>query len=278
MKGAPAIDSRALALSSLLDSHAGHYRELGESNDFAQYVADGPSREDEEILTEPVLTEVLQSVLGFPVDAYFAQYGRGGLKPDLTPMDTVAHSFVLDAKSSLQDLAHHEPQIRSYIDQRQLDFGVLFNLRELRVYRRGRTGHDPSLSFSLLPVWRYARGESMAPPELATFLDFLEQFSFRELTTADRIAHVRGAEQWATREQSGAIEIDVDYLVENLRRLARVLAEDAHALGEVLEEAFSQGGRRYHWSFPLESSAKIHGPRIRNCWRRVSSRPRSSTE
>ncbi|MEJ7715848.1 MAG: Eco57I restriction-modification methylase domain-containing protein [Thermoleophilaceae bacterium] len=44
----------------------------------------------------------------FPTDAYFPQLGRSGLKPDFTPHDLVAHRFVLDAKSSTQDLGAHE--------------------------------------------------------------------------------------------------------------------------------------------------------------------------
>ncbi len=65
-----------------------------------------------------ILAALIERVLGFPPDAYFPQLGRSGLKPDFTPIDLVAHRFVLDAKSSTQELGAHERQIRAYIDQR----------------------------------------------------------------------------------------------------------------------------------------------------------------
>jgi len=77
----------------------------------------------------------------------------------LHTIDLVAHRFVLDAKSSTQELAQHERQIRAYVDQRHLDYGVLFNLRELRIYRRGAAGHDPRLSFDVGRLRQVAHGE-----------------------------------------------------------------------------------------------------------------------
>ena len=91
-------------------------------------------------------------MLGFPRGAYLEQLGKSGRKPDFTPDDLIAHPFVLDAKSSDEDLAKHEAQIRGYMDQRRLDFGILFNLREVRVYRRTAKGTDATLSFPVLPL------------------------------------------------------------------------------------------------------------------------------
>jgi len=124
-------------LRDVLDRYRGSYAKLNGARDLGDYLDRTRPREDEELLTEPILADLLESVLGFPRDSYFPQLGSGGLKPDFTPHDLVAHRFVLDAKSSTQELDRHEGQIRAYIDQRQLDYGVLFNLRELRVYRRG---------------------------------------------------------------------------------------------------------------------------------------------
>jgi len=129
-------------LRDVLDRYRGRYAKLNGARDLGDYLDRTRPREDEELLTEPILADLLESVLGFPRDSYFPQLGRGGLKPDFTPHDLVAHRFVLDAKSSTQELDRHEGQIRAYIDQRQLDYGVLFNLRELRVYRRGERGQS----------------------------------------------------------------------------------------------------------------------------------------
>jgi hypothetical protein len=160
------------ALAAILDEQAGRYRELNGARHLGEYLDRARTREDEELLTEPVLANFIESVLAFPPDAYFPQLGRSGLKPDFTPIDLVAHRFVLDAKSSTQDLRTHERQIRAYIDQRHLDYGVLFNLRELRVYRRDAMGHDPSLSFDVRRLWQVAHGEALDIP-LAAIVVFL---------------------------------------------------------------------------------------------------------
>ena len=214
----------------MLASYAGRYRELNGATDLGSYLAAERPREDEEMLTEPVLQDILEQVLGFPRDAYFPQRGRSGLKPDFTPVDLVAHRFVLDAKSSLQDLDAHEPQIRAYIDQRGLDCGVLFNLRELRVYRRGATGHDPDLSFDVRRVWEVARGEALPTEEIDRFARFCEQFAFRAMSFDDKVRLVAEAEPWNVREGTGEhLEIDLDFLVSQLRMLSRLLADDAEA-------------------------------------------------
>jgi len=223
------------ALERVLDAYNGRYRELNRAANLGRYLDRERTREDEEQLTEPVLADILEQVLAFPVDAYFPQRGRSGLKPDFTPVDLVAHRFVLDAKSSLQDLAAHEHQIRVYIDQRHLDFGVLFNLRELRVYRRGQRGHDPTLSFDVRRLWEVARGEALALDEVDRFVRFCERFHHRAMGFEAQVRLVAEAEPWRDRAGAGEqLEIDLDFLVSQLRNLSRTLAADAAAHHERL--------------------------------------------
>lgn len=225
-------------LRAVLDRRAGIYKKLAGADTFGEYLVAGPSQEDEEILTEPVLQDLVEELLGFPTDAYFPQFSKGGLKPDLTPMDTIAHSFVLDAKSSLQSLAGHEKQIRLYIDERRLDFGILFNLRELRVYRRGAKGHDPKLSFPLLPLWEAASGAAFAiDEELAALEQFVALFGYHEMGLEEKIERIRAAESWADLDARGeTVEVDIDYLVEQLRDLSRRLTADVAAQGSALDD------------------------------------------
>lgn len=224
------LPSQLVALSELLDEQAGRYRELNGGRTFAEYLEQPRTRDDEELLTEPVLADVIERVLGFPRDAYFPQLSRSGSKPDFTPIDLVAHRFVLDAKSSMQGLARHEPQIRRYIDQRHLDYGVLFNLRELRVYRRGQLGHDRRLSFDVVRLWRVARGEALDIDEVARFTRFCGLFGHQDMDLAAKLDRVAEAEPWRDRTTDGErLEIDLDFLVSQLRSLSRMLAEDAAA-------------------------------------------------
>ncbi|MDQ3678813.1 MAG: hypothetical protein M3401_18785 [Actinomycetota bacterium] len=226
-------------LAVLLDGQVGRYRSLNGATSFRSYLEIPRSREDEEILTEPILAEILEALLGFPKDAYFSQLGRSGLKPDFTPIDLVAHRFVLDAKSSTQDLAPHEPQIRKYIVQRQLDLGVLFNLREVRVYRRGVAGHDAQLSFQLLPLWQAAKGEAMAPVEAARLEAFCGLFSHRAMGLVEKVDLVAAAEPWQLKLGRGErVDIDLEFLVSRLRLLSRTLAEDAAAQHQLLLDDF----------------------------------------
>jgi len=223
------------ALAALLDEQAGRYRELNGARHLGEYLDRPRTREDEELLTEPILEALIERVLGFPRDAYFPQLGRSGLKPDFTPIDLVAHRFVLDAKSSTQDLGAHERQIRAYINQRHLDYGVLFNARELRVYRRGAKGHDPALSFDVRRLWEVAHGEALDINEVDRFERFCGLFSYRAMGLKEKIALVAEAEPWRERAKlEQALQIDVEFLVSQLRSLSRELAEDAAAQHERL--------------------------------------------
>ncbi|MGI8440560.1 MAG: HsdM family class I SAM-dependent methyltransferase [Thermoleophilaceae bacterium] len=233
-------------LRAVLDRPAGRYRQLNGATNLGDYLSRQRPREDEELLTEPVLEDLMERLLGFPADAYFPQLGRSGLKPDFTPHDLVAHRYVLDAKSSTQDLATHEDQIRRYIDQRQLDYGVLFNLHEVRVYRRGEVGHVASLSPSLLALWHVARGEALPDEEtIAPLLAFVARFAYRELGMGEKIDRIRTARSWTEREERGEmVEIDLDFLVDRLRDLSIELRDDAADQRETLERSLKlQPGR-----------------------------------
>jgi len=233
------------ALLTVLDRHAGRYREINGASDFGAYLDRSAPREDEEQLTEPILAELLERLLGFPPGGYFPQLSRSGMKPDFTPTDLVAHRFVLDAKASTQKLLDHEPQIRRYIDQRQLDYGVLFNLREMRVYRRAASGHDRALSFALRPLWETARGEALSDPtELSRLRSFCSRFAYRALGSEDKLAFIREARPWIERHES--VEIDLEFLVDRLKHLSALLAEDAATQYEALarELALSPGRER----------------------------------
>jgi len=227
----------ASIVRAVLDRYSGRYAERADVTSVVEYLAVRQRTDDEELLTEPILGDLLLELLGFPHGAFFPQLSKSGTKPDFTPTDLVAHPFVLDAKSSaIADLGQHEPQIRRYIEQRALQYGVLFNLRELRTYRRGAEGHDPDLSFPVGPLWEYARGESLATVELDRFAAFVEQFRFRSLGLEQRIGRIRRAEPWGQRGARGeSLRIDIEYLVDRLRTLSRRLAEDAATQGETLD-------------------------------------------
>ncbi len=230
------IDSHQalLALRDVLGRRRGIYKRLADVGDAGAYMVVGPDRDDEEILTEPVFEDILERVLGFPVDAYFPQLSKSGLKPDFTPMDLIAHPFVLDAKSSRQKLVDHEAQIRGYIDQRQLDYGILFNLTHFAVFRRGASGPDPELSFSVEALWKLSRGEAQAGADFEAFERFLSRFSHRTVDQAAKIDAIREVSPWDERGGE-ELQVDIDLLVEQLRQLSRLLADDADNQPDLLK-------------------------------------------
>jgi hypothetical protein len=229
------IDPKAAlrAFREVLDRRAKIYKKLAGAGDVGAYMILGPDRDDEEILTEPILKEILEDVLGFPPDGYFPQLSKSGLRPDFTPMDLIAHPFVLDAKSSRQRLPDHEGQIRGYIDQRQLDFGILFNLTHFAVYRRGASGPDPSLSFSVEALWKLSRDEAQPGADFEAFERFLIRFTHRPVDQAAKIEAIREAPSWEERGEE--LRVDIDLLVEQLRHLSRLLADDADSQPEPLK-------------------------------------------
>jgi len=232
-------------LQRILDEFGGQYRKLRNASNLRDYLGAPSVRADEEILTEPILRLILRRVLGFPQDGIFEQLGKSGRKPDFTPNDLLAHPFVLDAKSSTEKLAPHEPQIRDYMTQRRLDRGVLFNLSELRVYPAGRIGHDPDLSFSILPLWEFARGESMPTDDVERFERFCAKFSYQELSVSQKIVWIAQQPSWSGRlHADDAPEIDVDALVERLRLLSRRLQEDAAAQADALDRSLAMNPAR----------------------------------
>lgn len=217
-------------LQRSIDEYRPIFKRLRGARDFVEYLQKPADRADEEILTEPILRLIIERVLGFPRGAYLEQLGKSGRKPDFTPDDLLAHPFVLDAKASNEQLADHEPQIRDYMRQRRLQFGVLFNLREIRVYRTGMEGHDPELSFQVVPLWQAALGEAIPTEEVERLEAFLKRFRYREVTLEEKVEYISHQPSWASRLQSDeTLAIDVEALVERLRRLAEQLADDAES-------------------------------------------------
>jgi hypothetical protein len=228
------VPADVLALARTLDAYDGRYRELRGSATFGEYLRAPVKGADEETLTEPLLASILEDVLGYAKGDYFPQLGKSGLKPDFTPTDLVTHPFVFDAKGTAESLTGHVAQIRRYVDQRQLRSGVLFNGRQMRVYPRGSTAADKTVSFDLLPLWQAARGERLPVGEdFDAFRRFVQRFSRRTLSTTDKIDQIRNAESWT--ERLAEAEVDVEFLVDQLRRLAAELVADAAGRRDELE-------------------------------------------
>jgi hypothetical protein len=237
-KSAGTVPGEIASLARVLDQYEGRYRELRRVGTFGDYLRAPAHGADEETLTEPLLASILEEVLGYGKGDYFPQLGKSGLKPDFTPTDLVTHPFVFDAKGTAESLNAHVAQIRRYADQRQLRSGVLFNGRHMRVYPRGASAYDRTVSFDLLPLWEASRGERLPVGEdVEAFKRFVQRFSRRTLSTADKIDQIRNAEPWTERLDDAVV--DVEFLVDQLRRLAGDLVSDAGVRWDELDAYLS---------------------------------------
>lgn len=232
-------------LADVLDSWTGSYANLGDdAQDLAEYLERDLPTDDEETLTERILADIIERVLGFGRNDYVPQLSRSGQKPDFTPSDLVAHRFVLDAKSSRHALpsAASERQIRGYMEQRRLDFGLLFNLREIVVYSRAEPSGTVHLRLRIVELWETARGRRIALDQTEQFNRFVEIFRFRDLTTRHKLGELMAAESWYERlRRDEPVEIDLQYLGERLRRISAQLEGDVALARPLLEERIAYG-------------------------------------
>lgn len=88
-KSTGAQPSELERLRAALDAFSGRYETLKGVSSFGEYASTPTKIADEETLTEQVLLEILESVLGYGKGDYVPQRNKSGLKPDFTPYDLV---------------------------------------------------------------------------------------------------------------------------------------------------------------------------------------------
>lgn len=173
----------------------------GSERTWAQHIA-GAGYVDEEGLVQPVaFPRFVDELLGFTVgETLAAEYRAEGVKPDFTPADAVTHPFVFETKSTnMGSNLEANEQVRRYLTEGRprIRRVVLTNLVGLRVYELGADGELAlTVSVNLL-------GLLSGPPEtldttgdarrLASFLD---EYRYRELTTAEKLERVRAGPPW----------------------------------------------------------------------------------
>ena len=74
-----------------------------------------------------------------------------------------------------------------------LDPGILFNLREMHVYRAGDGQHVSDLSFSVEALWEYAEGKRLFVEDIDRLERFVETFGHRAMSTRTGVHCCRSA-------------------------------------------------------------------------------------
>lgn len=176
---------------------------LGEKRSWADHLGAERGYLDEEALIQPIVFPRFASdLLGFEVGSNLAPEVSGAEgKPDFTPADAVTHPFVFETKSSREgrDLEGHAEQVERYLlDGRpRIRSVVLTNLVGIRVFaldKRGQVSERIRVDLrGLLAGDVEAASDTGDARRLA---DFLQEYSFKELTQDEKLARVRQAPPW----------------------------------------------------------------------------------
>lgn len=183
---------------------------------------------DEKVLIQPsVFPRFASEFLGFQVGENLApeRADQEGV-PDFTPADSLTHPFVFETKSSRAGvtLQGFETQVQTYL---KLGFPrikrvVLTNLVGLRVFELQDGRLSEVYSVNLLALLSGHEDLVAATRDAQLLLDLIHEFSFKELSTAEKIERVRRSPKWnPAMEPTGA-----SWISARLDRVVTLLGED----------------------------------------------------
>jgi hypothetical protein len=184
---------------------------------------------DEERLVQPlVFPAFAKEFLGFDVGLNLAaERGGEGGTPDFTPADRVTHDFVFEAKGTSEGtaLAGHQAQVMGYLSHELTDEVVVTNVVGILVYRLGPGGQlAESLRLDLRQLSALYPEQAAESQNAERFLHFVERFSRRELTTAEKIQRIRAQPDW----DEGTTLTDPDWLRARIQSVVDLLRAEVH--------------------------------------------------
>jgi len=208
----------------ILDSiHYENYSE-GKAKTYLEYIR-GERRDEDKLISPILFRKFLEEILGFKLgESIYTQERKTGGKPDYVPIDTRTHSFVFDTKGTdTRDLSKHFPQIKRYIDSQGLKYGILTNMRDLKVYTSEEKKEEYSFSFvKLYQDFKQNPTASLNEENTKHFLNFIQTFSYKLLTKEEKVERIARAKPWTGKE-----DIDVNSLVSKLKYIVNILYNDA---------------------------------------------------
>ena len=114
---------------------------------------------DEIKLVDPVFFPVFASkILGFSFGTSIIPKEKAGgsaERPDFLPNDLSLHPFIFETKGTdCQDLNIHYTQVKGYLQKTGAQYGILLNIRDVKVFNAASPNPIPSLSFSIEKLYR----------------------------------------------------------------------------------------------------------------------------
>lgn len=188
---------------------------------------------DEDRLIAPVLLpKFFEEILGFKIgQTISAKEPTETGKPDFVPTDLRTHPFVFEAKGSdSQELSQHYYEKRKYLEVQGVQYLIITNMRDLDVYTLAAPQELEEYNFSFLQLHSDFKTDPkgiLGRENTKCFLQFVERFSFKELTPEEKLQRVIQAKPWRGNE-----ELNVELLTNRLRVVVELLYQDIKAQRE----------------------------------------------
>jgi len=213
-------------LISILNRYNKLYKEISKDrcHSFDEYIRTGFTDEDE-FIKPKLWVDIMQEILGFPKDEYIPELPeKTGLTPDFTPRDLRAHPFIFEIKgSNCSNLSIYRDKIQEYIKP-PAKWGVITNMQKLCVYVKDFPSSINTYSFDFLILYKSYKSQPKKILEFENtkkFLNFVNQFSYRELSLQDKIEKIKEAKPWIGDEI-----LDPDELMHSIRKVVKNIFED----------------------------------------------------
>jgi type I restriction-modification system DNA methylase subunit len=212
------------------------YSKYARAKNYLEYAQQ--SHADERRLIQPIIfRKFVEQVLAFALgQTIWAEESEEGNAPDFVPVDTYTHPFVFDTKSTAATeatLKKFVPQIKRYIRSHRVRYGILTNMRELDVYTEEASDELEEFDFSFLVLYKdfKADGKNILEKEnTKRFLRFVETFSFRSLSSEDKINRIVKSPSW-----TGDDVFNVNHLTTKLKEIVDRFEQDALRQRQIVE-------------------------------------------
>lgn len=221
---------------SILDRYAKLYKEIskGRFDNYGAYMAGGHFGDEDELTKPKLWVDFIEEVLGFLKDEYIPeQSGKTGT-PDFQPRDQRIHPFFFELKGTdTEDLSTHFSQVNQYLKP-PIKWGVITNMRDLSVYTQDSSFPVPDYSFSFSMLYRDYKTNKDKILEFSNtkrFLEFVNRFSYKKISSQDKIEYLKKAPKWTQLET-----LDPDELIMSIRKVVGWLIDDARCYKSKLSE------------------------------------------
>lgn len=192
---------------------------------------------DEIKLVDPVFFPGFASkILGFSFGTSIIpkkSAGGSGDRPDFLPNDLTLHPFIFETKGTdCKDLDIHYLQVHGYLQKTGAQYGILLNIRDVKVFNAASLKPIQNLSFSIKNLYRDFKNNPKTidlQPNTKHFLEFVRQFSHKELDFIKKIETIAEAKPW-----TGAETLSLEDLTEKIREVVAILHNDVRAQKEHL--------------------------------------------